>query len=114
MRGWGYYLVPGRWYRLRDQFLLLDRLFPRSVLWALSTAEQCLAELDPSSTRVGFDDVARRTLGRARTDLEFRALDDLLSSLPEHLVRLQEQCTVAAAAVAERYFRQTRPLEWSA
>ncbi len=99
---------------LAAQFLLLDRLFPRSVLWALSTAEQCLAELDPSSARVGFEDVARRTLGRARTELEFRQIDDLLGSLPEHLARLQERCTAAAAAVAERYFRQTRPLEWSA
>ncbi|MCU1427631.1 MAG: hypothetical protein JWL83_1631 [Actinomycetia bacterium] len=99
---------------LAAQFLLLDRLFPRSVLWALRTAEQCLAELDPSSSRVGFDDVARRTLGRARTELEFRALDDLLGSLPDHLAQLQNQCTAAAGAVADRYFRHTRPLEWTA
>jgi uncharacterized alpha-E superfamily protein len=99
---------------LAAQFLLLDRLFPRSVLWALTSAEQALVELDPSSSRVGIDDAARRTLGRARTELEFRTTDDLLAALPEHLTGLQEQCTVAAAAVADRYFRQTRPLEWSA
>ncbi len=29
------------------EFLLLDRLFPRSVFAALSTAESCLAELEP-------------------------------------------------------------------
>ncbi|MDP9074948.1 MAG: alpha-E domain-containing protein, partial [Actinomycetota bacterium] len=48
---------------LAAEFLLLDRLFPRSLFHALSTAEQCLAELDPRSGRTGLDDEARRTLG---------------------------------------------------
>jgi len=34
---------------LAGEFLLLDRLFPRSVFCALNTAERCLAELDPRS-----------------------------------------------------------------
>src|ERR671926_494433 len=33
------------------EFLLLDRLFPRSALHALTTAEQCLRELTPSMER---------------------------------------------------------------
>jgi uncharacterized alpha-E superfamily protein len=99
---------------LAAEFLLLDRLFPRSVFWALATAEQCLHEIDPSSTRTGLGDDARRIIGRARTDLEFRPRDDLLGSLPEHLARLQDECSSAGAAIAHRYFRHTRPLEWSA
>ena len=99
---------------LAAEFLLLDRLFPRSVFWALATAEQCLLELDPSSTRTGLGDDARRVIGRARTDLEFRPRDDLLGSLPEHLARLQDDCRAAGSAIAARYFRHTRPLEWSA
>ncbi|MDQ4097362.1 MAG: alpha-E domain-containing protein, partial [Actinomycetota bacterium] len=54
------------------EFLLLDRLFPRSAFHALGEAEECLAELQPGSGRAGVDDEARRILGRARTDLEFR------------------------------------------
>jgi uncharacterized alpha-E superfamily protein len=96
------------------EFLLLDRLFPRSVFNALSTAESCLAELDPLTTRAGLDDEARRVLGRARTDLEFRRASDLLRDLPSHLAGIQAACSDAATAVAARYFRQTAPIEWSA
>ena len=54
----------GRRRRRAVEFLLLDRLFPRSVYHALTTAEQCLGELDPRSARAGVDDEARRRLGR--------------------------------------------------
>lgn len=96
------------------EFLLLDRLFPRSVFHALSQAEFCLAELDPEKTRSGFEDAARRVLGRARTELEFRRAEELLDDLPAHLARVQGACSQAASAVAERYFRQTWPIEWTA
>ena len=96
------------------EFLLLDRLFPRSIFHALSTAESCLAELDPMTGRAGFEDEARRVLGRARTDLEFQDTRELLRRLPTHLVRVQEACGDAAAAITLRYFRQTTPIEWTA
>ena len=96
------------------EFLLLDRLFPRSVFHALSTAETCLAELDPMTGRVGLDDEARRILGRARTDLEFQHSSDLLRELPAHLARVQAACSEAATAIGARYFHQTAPIEWTA
>lgn len=96
------------------EFLLLDRLFPRSVFHALGQAESCLAELDPLTTRSGLEDAARRVLGRARTELEFRRADELLDDLPAHLGRVQAACSEAASAIAERYFRQTAPIEWTA
>jgi uncharacterized alpha-E superfamily protein len=99
---------------LAAEFLLLDRLFPRSVFSALRTAEDCLAALAPGAGRAGLDDDARRLLGRARTELEFRSADDLLGDLPGHLFRLQQHCFDAGGAVARRYFRATRPMEWSA
>ena len=99
---------------LAAEFLVLDRLFPRSVFHALRTAEQCLAELDPSTGRAGLGDAARRSLGQARTELEFRSVDDLLADLPGHLSRLQRLCYEAGVAVADRYFRQTRAMEWTA
>ena len=36
------------------------------------------------------------------------------SDLPERLAILQERCSETAAAVAGRYFRHTRAVEWSA
>lgn len=95
------------------EFLLLDRLFPRSVFYALSAAEECLAELDPRSGRAGMPDEGRRILGHLRTSLEFRRIEDLLDDLPTVLSTLQRGCAAASAALAGRYFRYTSPIEWS-
>jgi len=99
---------------LAAEFLVLDRLFPRSVFSALRTAEECLADLDPSFGRAGLQDPARRSLGQARTELEFCSVDELTRDLPGHLYRLQQHCFDAGTAIAERYFGENTPLEWSA
>jgi uncharacterized alpha-E superfamily protein len=96
------------------EFLLLDRLFPRSIFSALSSAERCLAELSPTSGRVGLEDEARRLLGRARNDLEYRQLGELLSDLPAFLASVQAACAAAGSAVGARYFLSTEPVEWIA
>lgn len=94
------------------EFLLLDRLFPRSVFSALRTAENCLTELQPLVGRAGVADEARRALGRARTDIEYGRPEELLEHLPAHLERLQSAVAVASDAVARRYFRSSAPLTW--
>jgi uncharacterized alpha-E superfamily protein len=96
------------------EFMLLDRLFPRSVFHALSTAETCLAELDPVTSRTGRSNEARRALGQARTHLEFARSEELLDSLPALLSRVQTSCSAASSAVAARYFRQTSAIRWTA
>lgn len=95
------------------EFLVLDRLFPRSIYAALAQAELCLSELDPGIGRVGVDDVARRILGRARTDLEYRVSAGLLADLPTLLEDLQTTCAETGSAVAARYFHHTAALSWS-
>jgi hypothetical protein len=80
---------------------------------ALSTAEECLAELDPRSGRAGTPDEARRILGLVRTHLEFRRIEDLLDDLSGHLQAVQSGCSAASAALAARYFRHTGPIEWT-
>jgi uncharacterized alpha-E superfamily protein len=95
------------------EFLVLDRLFPRSVYAALVQAERCLAELDPNMGRTGVDDPARRFLGRARTDLEFRVSHELLEDLPGLLDVLQSTCHDTATALAARYFHHTAALSWA-
>jgi uncharacterized alpha-E superfamily protein len=96
------------------EFMLLDRLFPRSIFHALSTAESCLAELDPVTSRSGQSNDARRALGQARTALEFARSDEVLQTLPGLLTRIQSYCSEAASAVASRYFRQTSAIRWTA
>jgi uncharacterized alpha-E superfamily protein len=95
------------------EFLVLDRLFPRSVYASLVQAERCLAELDPNMGRTGVDDPARRYLGRARTDLEFRVSNELLADLPSLLDVLQSTCHDTATALAARYFHHTAALSWA-
>ena len=46
-------------------------------------------------------------------ELEFLQLDDAMDDLPELLARLQHECADVHAAVAGRYFRETRAIEWS-
>ncbi|GAB2740645.1 alpha-E domain-containing protein [Arthrobacter bambusae] len=94
------------------EFLLLDRLFPRSIVYALRDAEECLSKLDPSAQRVGFIDDARRVVGQARTFLEFHRTDNLLEELPEHMDRVQRAVSQASEAVSRKYFNQASELEW--
>jgi uncharacterized alpha-E superfamily protein len=101
------------------EFLLLDRLFPRSVLAALMTAEGCIAELESTlgmsrSARVGMGTDAQRVIGRARTDLAYRSPDELIADLAAVLERLERTCTRANEAVSIRYFRQTAAVAWQA
>ncbi|MFN2607669.1 MAG: alpha-E domain-containing protein [Acidimicrobiales bacterium] len=94
------------------EFLLLDRLFPRSAFHALGLAERCLAELGPVGGRAGQEDEARRILGRARNELEFAGVRELLADVPAHLRALQSACAAAGGAVGRRFFQQTAPVEW--
>ncbi|GAB7191386.1 alpha-E domain-containing protein [Kineococcus sp. NUM-3379] len=104
------------------EFLLLDASFPRSVLHALVTAEECLAALDPTPVRgagrgagrgaeTPVDD-ARRILGRVRTELEYGRPDDLLPDLPRSMARVQEACSAASEAVGRRFFPLVGATSW--
>jgi len=94
------------------EFMLLDRLFPRSVVHALATAEDCLAALSPGSTRAGVDDPARRPVGRLRNRLEYADPKQLPAQLPELLATLQETCVQASDAITRRYFQYQASLAW--
>jgi uncharacterized alpha-E superfamily protein len=94
------------------EFLLLDRLFPRSVVHALATAEDALTALNPGSARVGIDDSARRPVGRLRNRLEYADPKQLPAQLPEVLAALQETCVQASEAITKRYFQYRSPVAW--
>jgi uncharacterized alpha-E superfamily protein len=94
------------------EFLLVDRLFPRSVFHALTVGERALARLDPASGRSGVEEPARRAIGRARTDLEFLSAASLLDDLPDRLHRLQRTVSQVSEAVTQRFFAGFAPLAW--
>ncbi|MDR3069037.1 MAG: alpha-E domain-containing protein [Cellulomonas sp.] len=92
-------------------FLLLDRLFPRSIVHALGQAEECLTGLEPVTDRAWMDD-ARRHLGLTRTSLEYRPLSDILDDLPVEMEQVQRACAAASDAIRGRYFPSGSPAQW--
>lgn len=96
------------------EFLLLDRLFPRSLLFTLNRAESALVNLDVGERRAGFTGDAMRLIGRARAELEYQPLTEILADLPARMTALQRTCSDANDAVAYRYFEGATPVTWHA
>jgi uncharacterized alpha-E superfamily protein len=94
------------------EFLLMDRLFPRSVVHALATAEEALAALDPGAGGA-LTDPARRSIGQLRTRLEYADPQQLAGLLPDMLTTLQRTCREASEAITGRYFIYEQPVIWA-
>ena len=85
------------------EFLLVDRLFPRSVLSSVLQAEECLRGIDPA-VAFGSVDRAQRVLGRLRSELEYRPIGDIVRQLSESMEEVQVGVSMASDAIRERYF----------
>ena len=102
--------------RRAAEFLLLDPLFPRSLMSALVSAEACLDEL---ATQHGPDDrlarrQAQRVLGMIRSELQFALPAELLEDVYQVMERVQSACSVAGDAIAQRYFPHGLVKAWTA
>jgi len=96
------------------EFMLLDRLFPRSVFYSLKLAEHSLDELmHHAHTRVGATAEAQRLLGRARSELEFIRPGELMDTLDERLAGLQRTCYDIGDALALQYFHSAPWVAWT-
>jgi uncharacterized alpha-E superfamily protein len=95
------------------EFLLLDRLFPRSIIFSVTRAEQCLREIEPRSDRVGVSDHALRLLGQIRSELEYRGIADILDDLPRHMDNVQLATSAASEAIRLRYFPTNAAPSWA-
>ncbi|MDT4934789.1 MAG: hypothetical protein QOK11_2681 [Pseudonocardiales bacterium] len=96
------------------EFLLLDPLFPRTLMSALVVAEQCLDEL---AGRHGAPDRSReahRALGMIRSELEFTPIVELLEDIYHVMERVQSACSTASDAIARRYFPRGVVTSWMA
>ncbi|MFT3876979.1 MAG: alpha-E domain-containing protein [Propioniciclava sp.] len=94
-------------------FLVLNRQFPRSVMYAIIQAEAALERLDPERTPVGFTVEGRRLLGRIRTSLEYRQPDHVIRELGPQMARVQRMVTEVAVSVGERYFPGGPEQSWT-
>lgn len=95
------------------EFMLLDRLFPRSIFHALSVAEHNLAELEKRPSRIGEQAEPLLRLGRARSSLEFLEPGHLLDDLQQRLLDLQDTCRTVNEAVTAQYFHVSPYVSWA-
>ena len=93
------------------EFLLLDRLFPRSILFSVTRAEQCMRDLDRGD-RVGVTDQAMRLLGQIRSELEYRPIADIIDELPNHMDNVQAATSATSEAIRQRYFPTNSAPSW--
>ncbi len=95
------------------EFMMLDRLFPRSIFYSLRLAEHSLDELmNRPHSRLGATAEAQRLLGRARSELEFLRPGVLLESLEQRLADLQKTCFDVGEALALQYFHSAPWVAW--
>ncbi|GAA4747289.1 alpha-E domain-containing protein [Amnibacterium soli] len=94
------------------EFLAIDRLFPRSILFSISRAGACLRQLEPRSERVGTSDRALRVLGQIRSELEFRPIDEILTDLAFQMEAVQAATSAASEAIRRRYFPTNAAPVW--
>ena len=94
------------------EFLLLDRLFPRSILFSVTRAEQCMRDIEPRADRVGVSDQAQRLLGQIRSELEYRPSSEILVDLTMHMDNVQLATSAASEAIRQRYFPTNAAPSW--
>lgn len=83
-------------------FLVLDPLLPRSVLFSL---EQALDQLQKLGSN---DGLAARRLGRTRAALGYRDVDEVMEIGVEAMLgRMQAEIRDVADAITQEYFRHT-------
>ena len=94
------------------EFLLLDRLFPRSIIYSIQRAEDCMSAIDPREDRVGHSNSVLRALGQIRNDLEYRPIGEILGELPRHMDRVQRVTREASEAIRQRFFPTQAEPSW--
>jgi uncharacterized alpha-E superfamily protein len=94
------------------EFLLHDRLFPRSILFSIAQAADSLREIEPRLERAGVSDRAQRLLGQIQSELEFRPVTEVLDDLPAHMSAIQDATSAATEAIRRRYFPENIAPSW--
>ncbi|NJL91679.1 MAG: alpha-E domain-containing protein [Coleofasciculaceae cyanobacterium SM2_1_6] len=86
------------------EFLTLDRHFPRSILFCLLEAQASLHEI--TGTPIGtYRNVAERSLGRLRTELDYIATEEIINAgLHEFLDTLQGRINTVGHKIYEEFF----------
>jgi len=86
------------------EFLLLDREFPRAVLYCLNEANQSLGAITGSQEGT-FRSLPEQRLGQVRSDLSYALVDEIMSAgLHEFLDDLQLRLNRVGDAIFDTFF----------
>jgi uncharacterized alpha-E superfamily protein len=86
------------------RFLMLDREFPRSILFCLRSAQSSLHLISGTPTKT-FRNTPEKLMGRLCSEHEFRTADDILDGgLHQYIDEFQTKLNRAGLAISERFF----------
>lgn len=87
------------------EFLILDRMFPRSVMHCIRQAELSLYEISGNNSTHGFGNSAERSVSKLRTEIEFTETADIFKmGLHHYLDSFQTRNNEAGKEVFKTYF----------
>jgi uncharacterized alpha-E superfamily protein len=91
------------------EFLVLDRDFPRAILFSLTSARESLHAI--SGTPLGtFRYAPEKSLGQLCSDLSFTSVDEIIhTGLHEYLDELQTRMNAVGAGIYETFFAFRAP-----
>jgi uncharacterized alpha-E superfamily protein len=93
------------------EFLMLDKLFPRSMAHSIRQAELSLYMISGTTITSGFTNKAEKLVSKLRAEIEFTEIDDIFKTgLHQYLDHFQVQNNTVATAVFETYF-DSKPIK---
>lgn len=93
------------------EFLILDKLFPRSVYYCLRQAELSAYEISGRKMTDGYSNLAEKQLSRLRNEVEFTEIKDIFDKgLHNYLDEFQIKNNQVANSIFDTYFA-LKPIE---
>jgi uncharacterized alpha-E superfamily protein len=87
------------------EYLLLNKYFPRSVLYCMRYAESSLYEISGNKINAGFSNEAEKQMGKLKSMIEFTDISDVFSiGLHKFLDDFQTKNNDVADALYQTYF----------
>jgi len=93
------------------EFLILDKLFPRSVLHSLLYAETSLREISGTLPSTRYSNEAEKTLCRLRSEVEFTSIEEIFEvGLHEFIDTFQAKSNEVGQKIFDTFFA-IKPIE---
>ena len=93
------------------RFLIVDRRFPRSLVFGLQAVQDSLAELDPVNVKARTDAISR-VVGRVRSGLEYMDPAELAVDLHDRMEQVQMAVLDVSRRLSKRYFEGAELSVW--